>query len=87
MVPGINFRKGKRCLFLFLFIFVNYARIVVTESGVLNLDRKFRKNIKVVCTDMWQAYLHVLNEKVPNAINVLDKFHIMQKNGKSPGFY
>ena len=37
MVPGINFRKGKRCLFLFLFIFVNYARIVVTESGVLML--------------------------------------------------
>ena len=47
------------------------------------LDRKFRNNIKVVCTDMWKAYLHVVKEKVPNAINVLDKFHIMQKIGKA----
>jgi transposase len=46
-------------------------------------DRKFRRNIKVVCTDMWQAYLHVVKEKVPDAVNVLDKFHIMQKIGKS----
>jgi len=46
-------------------------------------DRKFIKNIKVVCTDMWKAYLHVLKEKVPDAVNVLDKFHIMQKMGKA----
>ncbi len=46
-----------------------------------NEDRRFRKNIKVACTDMWKAYLTVLKEKIPNAINVLDKFHIMQKLG------
>ncbi len=42
-------------------------------------DRRFRRNIKVACTDMWQAYLTVLKEKIPNAVNILDKFHIMQK--------
>ncbi len=52
-------------------------------ADMWNVDRKFRKNIKVVCTDMWAAYLHVIKEKVPNAINVLDKFHIMQKMGKA----
>ena len=26
-------------------------------SDMWNLDRKFRKNIKVFCTDMWRAYL------------------------------
>jgi len=52
-------------------------------ADMWNIDRKFRKNIKVVCTDMWKAYLHVIKEKVPNAINVLDKFHIMQKMGKA----
>jgi transposase len=46
-------------------------------------DRSFRKNIKVVCTDMWKAYLTVIKEKIPNAINVLDRFHIMQKFGKA----
>ncbi len=52
-------------------------------ADMWNIDRCFRKNIKVVCTDMWKAYLHVIKEKVPNAINVLDKFHIMQKIGKA----
>ena len=52
-------------------------------ADMWNINRQFRKNIKVVCTDMWKAYLHVIKEKVPNAINVLDKFHIMQKMGKA----
>ena len=52
-------------------------------ADMWNIDRKFRKNIEVVCTDMWSAYLTVIKEKVPNAINVLDKFHIMQKIGKA----
>jgi transposase len=52
-------------------------------ADMWNENRKFRKNIKIVCTDMWKPYLHVLKEKVPDAINVLDKFHIMQKMGKA----
>ena len=32
---------------------------------------------------MWKAYLHVIKEKTPQAINVLDKFHIMQKFSKA----
>ena len=52
-------------------------------ADMWNLDRKFRKNIKVVCSDMWKAYLHVIKEKTPDAINVLDRFHIMQKFGKA----
>ena len=52
-------------------------------ADMWNIDRKFRKNIKVVCSDMWKAYLHVIKEKTPDAINVLDRFHIMQKFGKA----
>ena len=52
-------------------------------ADMWNLDRKFRKNIKVVCSDMWKAYLHVIKEKTPDAINVLDRFHIMKKFGKA----
>ena len=32
---------------------------------------------------MWKAYLHILKERVPDTINILDKFHIMQKMGKA----
>lgn len=52
-------------------------------ADMWHLDRSFRKNIKVVCTDMWKAYLHGIKEKTPNAINVLDRFHIMQKFSKT----
>lgn len=48
-----------------------------------NLNRKFRKGIKVICTDMWKAYLKVIKEKTPEAINVLDRFHVMQKFSKA----
>lgn len=52
-------------------------------ADMWHVDRKFRKNIKVVCSDMWKAYLHVIKEKIPDAIHVLDRFHIMQKFGKA----
>ena len=48
-------------------------------ADMWHIDRSFRKNIKVICSDMWKAYLRVIKEKTPNAINVLDKFHIMKK--------
>ena len=34
--------------------------------------------IKYVCTDMWRAYLKVVREKLPDAMNVLDRFHIVK---------
>ena len=37
------------------------------------------KNIKVVSSDMWGAYLKVIKKKLPKAIHVLDRFHIMKK--------
>jgi transposase len=48
-----------------------------------NINRNFRKGIKVICTDMWKPYLRVIKEKTPNAINVLDRFHVMQKFSKA----
>ncbi len=52
-------------------------------TDMWHIDRKFRKGIKVVCSDMWKAYLKVIKEKTPKAINVLDRFHIMQKFNKA----
>jgi transposase len=34
--------------------------------------------VKHVCTDMWRAYLNVISQKVPDALHILDRFHIVK---------
>lgn len=36
------------------------------------------RRIVATCSDLWKPYLKVLQKKVPQAIRVLDRFHIMQ---------
>lgn len=35
--------------------------------------------LQFVCSDMWPAYLKVIAKKAPQALNVLDRFHIARK--------
>ena len=37
------------------------------------------EEIKVVCSDMWKPYLNVIKRCLPNALNVLNRFHIVKK--------
>jgi transposase len=50
---------------------------------LLRFFREFGKErsnlIKFVCSDMWAPYLKVIAKKAPNALNILDRFHIMRK--------
>ncbi len=39
--------------------------------------------LRFICSDMWQAYLKVIAKKAPEAIHVLDRFHIMQRMSKA----
>jgi transposase len=39
--------------------------------------------LQFICSDMWQAYLKVIAKKAPQAIHVLDRFHIMQRMNKA----
>jgi transposase len=39
--------------------------------------------IQYVCTDMWKPYLKVVARKIPQALNILDRFHIMKKFGEA----
>lgn len=55
-------------------------------SFFLEFNRKyngFSQQIKFVCSDMWKPYLKVLAKKLPEAVHILDRFHIMQKFGKA----
>lgn len=50
---------------------------------LLKFFREFGKErcirLLFVCSDMWPAYLKVIKKKAINALNILDRFHIMKK--------
>ena len=54
-----------------------------TIKTLLAFFREFGKErsrkLKFVCSDMWKAYLNVVRKKAPQALHVLDRFHIMKK--------
>jgi len=35
--------------------------------------------LRFICSDMWGPYLNVIAKKAPQALNILDRFHIMRK--------
>lgn len=47
------------------------------------LGEKRSKEIKYVCTDMWKHYLSVIAKRIPRALNILDRFHIVQQLNKA----
>jgi len=42
-----------------------------------------RASIRYVCTDMWQPYLKVIAKKLPSALHILDRFHIVANANKA----
>jgi transposase len=43
----------------------------------------FARTIQFVCSDMWQAYLTVIARKLPEALHILDRYHIVSNLGKA----
>lgn len=41
------------------------------------------KKLRFVCSDMWKPYLQVIAGKAINAVNVLDRFHVMSHMSKA----
>ena len=41
--------------------------------------------IEFVCSDMWKPYLRVIRERCSNALNILDRFHIVAKMNDALG--
>ena len=42
-----------------------------------------RKSIRFVCSDMWKAYLKVIKKKLPDALHILDRYHIVATLNKA----
>ena len=58
-----------------------------TVKTLLKFFREFGtercRQLKYVCSDMWVPYLKVIKKKAPQALNILDRFHIMKKFGEA----
>jgi transposase len=53
------------------------------RSGLSSMGTAALSTVQYVASDMWRPYLKVLGAELPQAIHVLDRFHIMQKFGKA----
>jgi transposase len=43
------------------------------------IGKPLSESIEFVCSDMWKPYLRVIRERCTNAVNILDRFHIVAK--------
>lgn len=87
-VDEIQYGKGHRYLTVLYQIDTGRKRLLsVTKErtvksflrGLRSLGKENLKGIQYVCSDMWPAYLKVIKKKLPQAIHVLDRFHIVKK--------
>jgi transposase len=47
------------------------------------LRQEVTAGLKYVCSDMWRPYLEVLAEKAPQAVHVLDRYHLVARLNKA----
>lgn len=43
------------------------------------IGAQLAQRIEVVCSDMWQPYLELIKKHCTNALNILDRFHVVAK--------
>jgi transposase len=87
-VDEIHWGKGKRANNFLTVIYqidshcrrllwVGQRRTQATlRRGLAALGPTAVAGLRFVCSDMWRAYLKVIAQKVPQALHVLDRFHI-----------
>ncbi len=47
------------------------------------IGKELADRIEFVCSDMWRPYLDLIEERCPNALNILDRFHVVAKINKA----
>ncbi|MEI6972743.1 MAG: ISL3 family transposase [bacterium] len=65
-------------------LWIGQKRTAKTLLGFFRwLGRERTARVGFVCSDMWKPYLKVIAKKVPQAIHVLDRFHIVSHVSKA----
>lgn len=87
-VDEIQYAKGHKYLTLVYQIENGCTRLlwIGKERTVASFEQFFTMigtdlsaKIEFVCSDMWKPYLRVIRERCTNALNILDRFHIVAK--------
>jgi transposase len=90
-VDEVSWKKGK---FLTLVYQINQGMkrlLFVVENRQQKSLRQFfvwfgkerSARIEFICSDMWKPYLNVIAQHAPNALNILDRYHIAAKMNKA----
>jgi len=91
-VDEVQYRKGHKYLTLVYQIDASCRRLLwITESRTEKAIKGFftwfgkrrSKALRVVCSDMWKPYLKMIHQYAGQALNVLDKFHIVAHLNKA----
>jgi len=91
-VDEIAWQVGHKYLTLVYQIDKNCVRLLWvgkdrTVKTLLKFFRKFGSDwalqLKHICSDMWRAYIKVIEKKASQAIHILDRFHIVAKMNKA----
>ena len=48
------------------------------EAAGVEEPTSFLDQIAFICSDIWKAYLTVIGQRLPAAVHMLDRFHLMQ---------
>jgi transposase len=87
-VDEIQYAKGHKYLTLVYqieqgctrLLWIGKDRTVESFEQFFNvIGKPLSEGIGFVCSDMWKPYLRVIRERCANAINILDRFHIVAK--------
>lgn len=91
-VDEVAYAKGHRYATLVYQIDEGRRRLLsVTEGrtmksllrGLRSLGKGRLASIRFVCSDMWKAYLTVIRKKLPEALHILDRYHIVANLNKA----
>ncbi len=91
-VDEIQYAKGHKYLTLVYqidldvtrLLWVGRERTIESFRGLFAvIGDELASKIVFVCSDMWEPYLKVIREKCPEALHILDRFHIVAKMNKA----
>jgi len=91
-VDEIQYGKGQKYLTVVYqldegcrrLLYVAQNRTVKSLLGCFRwFGRAWAAGLRYVCSDMWKPYLKVLAKKAPQALHILDRFHIVEHLNKA----
>jgi transposase len=90
-IDEIQYQKGHRYLTVVYQIDHDCRRLLWigrdrTRKTLLRFFKFMGKNastIRYVCSDMWKPYVKVVAKKLPHAVHILDRFHLMSQLNKA----